>query len=390
MLATQGWVQIPEPSFRHTHQLSAEGQWLVQGGECTPLSTFLCLWTQEFNEWLCTCTNNHWQGKGWPLVESKELYYFLGQQLIMGMIILPKISDYWRQENPILAQGYFPRRLTRDRWQWLHTHISFDPIEIGERLSTLYRAARKPSPPIIIDETRFRFQGRFKAIIINPRKPKRFAIELTTCCDSQGYMIDFVLRSSRCGYDRQTAVLTMLHRTIATPHGYEVIGDAAFGGLPLAYRLATEGYHFTFSCSKTRPTTLFRDVLHFQLEHDQTVAFKQGAIFATVTYSRKKVNLLTNAFSSRTRGAGHGYKPQAILEHYDANKGQVDQFNKLLSQHLFDRRHRKWTEAYFSGLLKMTTVNSWKLYHGLGGAPMHYTDYLLALAQGLTQQAEAK
>lgn len=99
---------------------------------------------------------------------------------------------------------------------------------------------------------------------------------------------------------------------------------------------------------------------------------RNGGILALTTFSKKKVNLLTNAFSC---GEGPNYKGEAPLANYDQGKHYVDDFNRRLGLYYYHHRHTRWTQAFLHGLVKMAVTNAFLIHHSVVNNSLSYRQF---------------
>lgn len=143
--------------------------------------------------------------KEWAEVTRKELYAFLGFQLLMGLNPKPSVKDYWRKDQ-VYHYGPISDRITRDRYldiqRYLHfvdnstlsppNSPSYDRLGkvkplityITEKCKSLYNPGRE----IAVDEAMIKFQGRSSLKQYMPLKPIRRGIKVWVLGDSSnGY-----------------------------------------------------------------------------------------------------------------------------------------------------------------------------------------------------------
>ena len=162
-----------------------------------------------------------------------------------------------------------------------------------------------------------------------------------------------------------------------------MVADSKFATIELTQELDKKNIMFVLSCGKARPSYLWKNGLHQGLQKGMEKVAKRDSILAVSTFSRKKVNLLTNAFS-----LGHTthYKPSQVLEYYDANKHYVDDFNRYLAEYYYDHHHYKWTQVVFDGLLKMAVTNAFVIHQCVAHDQLSYREFLEVLITDLIRR----
>ena len=91
-----------------------------------PLQYLLLLLGDDFFQLLSTETNRYARQKGFDEFEacSTELATFVGLNIAMGIVNLPKIHDYW-STNPILQHPWFASVMSRNRFFFYSSFLSF-------------------------------------------------------------------------------------------------------------------------------------------------------------------------------------------------------------------------------------------------------------------------
>lgn len=120
-------------------------------------------------------------------------------------------------------------------------------------------------------------------------------------------------------------VVTALSKTSLEQGTILLVGDSKFGKLKLSTELDEKGILYVFSCGKASPAYLWKYGLHPKMKKGDERAARKKKVVAVCTFSRKRVNLLTNAFNP---GRSEHYKQYQVLEYYDANKHFVDELQQ--------------------------------------------------------------
>ncbi|KAL9976924.1 hypothetical protein ACROYT_G014267 [Oculina patagonica] len=137
-----------------------------------------------------------------------ELKAFLGVVILIGIVKLPKISDYWSTDERFYQPGV-AKVFSRDRFLQLmkYLHIS-DPTTLPERDDPDYKLYRvkpviqalaqtfeqmyNPHRAQAIDEAMVKFKGRIGFLQYMPMKPCKRGIKIWCRCDStNGYLCQF-------------------------------------------------------------------------------------------------------------------------------------------------------------------------------------------------------
>ena len=126
----------------------------------------------------------------WTKVMVEELEAFLGFHILMGIIHLPAVDDYWRRD-PLLHYAPIADRITCDRFRELSRYLHFvDNVTLVPRdspgydrlgkvrplidhLSKKFEELYQPHHEVAIDEAMIKFQGRASLKQYNPMKPDK-------------------------------------------------------------------------------------------------------------------------------------------------------------------------------------------------------------------------
>jgi hypothetical protein len=352
----------------------------------TPGRLFDIMWHQEDTLTVIASTAQGESTSGIRPPSLSEMHKYMGQQLFMGLYKLPAHQDYWREERPILARSIFHQGLGRERWCVLNAHIHIQPHELSDSIRQHFRAHRHPSSPIGIDETRIRFEGAYAGIIYTPTKPSKFAIECFSAADRTCYLWDFIPRLKEAKIKRKSAPVLFqekLPARLSTSSTWHLVGDSKFGYLSTLEDLDQKGILCTFGSGKASPAYVWKYGLHQGLKKGEEKGATNGTLLAVSKFSRKRVNLWTNAFSW---GNSAQYKAGEVLNYYDQHKHYVDDFNKMMALYYYDHRHYKWTQAFFDGLLKMAVTNAFMIHKSIAEEPMDYRTFLELLIEDLIQR----
>ena len=161
----------------------------------TILEVFLCFFTEELLRMITDQSNLYAEQcmgeemyQLWNRITVEEVKAYLGFFLLMGLIPLPSIYDYW-STNPIYHYSPIADRITRDRFFEIHRYLHFvdnsslsvygsptydklgriRPVidHLNERFLSMYN----PHRDISIDEAMIKFKGRSSMKQYMPKKP---------------------------------------------------------------------------------------------------------------------------------------------------------------------------------------------------------------------------
>ena len=144
----------------------------------------------------------------WEKITVDELRAYFGFMVLMGLVPLPAIDDYWRRD-PLLHYSPIADRIPRKRFREIHRFLHFadnstllehgDPgyDRLGkvrpmiEMLQERFLEVYQPHCEISIDEAMIPFQGRSALKQYMPAKPIKRGIKVWCRADSHnGYMCE--------------------------------------------------------------------------------------------------------------------------------------------------------------------------------------------------------
>ena len=151
----------------------------------------------------------------WDKVTVGELRAYFGFMLLMGLVSLPALDDYWRRDT-FLRYSPIADRISRDRFRDIHRFLHFNsncnlplvgepghhrlgkvrPVmeALQERFSQLYQ----PHCENAVDEAMIPFQGRSSLKQYMPAKPVKRGIKAWCRADAvNGYMCQVQIYTGR-------------------------------------------------------------------------------------------------------------------------------------------------------------------------------------------------
>ena len=151
----------------------------------------------------------------WDKVTVGELRAYFGFMLLMGLVSLPALDDYWRRDT-FLRYSPIADRISRDRFRDIHRFLHFNsnsnlplvgepghdrlgkvrPVmeALQERFSQLYQ----PHCANAVDEAMIPFQGRSSLKQYMPAKPVKRGIKAWCRADAvNGYMCQVQIYTGR-------------------------------------------------------------------------------------------------------------------------------------------------------------------------------------------------
>lgn len=136
----------------------------------------------------------------WKPTTIEEMNQFLGILLYMGLVPMPRITDYW-SKNILYRNLVAHRIMSRNKFQLLlrFWHLINNNANIEQEggfakilpllthLNSVFRNEKSPGQDLVVDESMIPFRGRliFKQYL--PNKTHKYRIKIFKICDNSGY-----------------------------------------------------------------------------------------------------------------------------------------------------------------------------------------------------------
>ena len=209
----------------------------------------------------------------WEKVTENEIMAYLGFAILMGIVQMPAINDYWRRD-PFLHYAPIADRISRDRFRDIHRFLHFaNNNDLPPRGQPGHDRLGKVRPVLTallhqfvssynphceqgIDEAMIPFQGRSTLKQYMPAKPIKRGIKAWCRADSRnGYMCEFQIymgaqSSGECMSLGERVVLDLSQR-LKGLH-YHLYFDNFFTSVSLLSRLLSIGL---YGCGTVRQTS---------------------------------------------------------------------------------------------------------------------------------------
>ncbi len=176
----------------------------------------------------------------WQPVTVDELCAYMGFMILMGLVQLPSIHDYW-QRDEVYHYGPVADRISRDRFFELHRYLHFvdnsslptpgspEYDKLGKvqpvitSLSSAFAAVYTPRKNISIDEAMIPFKGRSSLKQYMPNKPVKRGIKVWMRADAvNGYVSGLEVYTGKKGNSAEKGlganVVKCLTETLENTH----------------------------------------------------------------------------------------------------------------------------------------------------------------------------
>ena len=236
----------------------------------SPLETFLLIFTTAILQWIVDQSNQYAsQCMGdrfdtWQQITIEEMKAFMGFMILMGVVKLPSLADYWKRDE-IFHYAPIASRITRDRFFDIQRYLHFAdnstlaalgadgydrlgkirPIidMINEQLLMLYH----PHKEVSVDEAMIPFKGRSSMKQFMPKKPVKRGFKIWARADStNGYISEFFVYTGKEGDRVETGlgsnvVITLTQQLTNLYH--HVYFDNYFNSMSLLLKLLKAGIY---------------------------------------------------------------------------------------------------------------------------------------------------
>ena len=143
----------------------------------------------------------------WSNVDESEMKQFVGLLIWMGLVSMPSIDCYWRQDK-LYRNMVAPHVISRNRFQAILRMWHFadeDNVESSNRLKKVsgliellvnkFSAVKVPGADMVVDESMVPFRGRLKFRQYMPGKSHKYG--MFKLCDPHGYTYNVVVYSGK-------------------------------------------------------------------------------------------------------------------------------------------------------------------------------------------------
>jgi len=346
--------------------------------------------------------------KKWKEIDLEELHKYIGVMIIMGIIRLPSVTDYWKV-NEFYKVPSVHGNFSRDRfWQigrYLHiTDYSFTYKNHKEKFLSIIKfsdhileSCKKyyvPHQKISLDETMIQFKGKSKFIQYMPNKPIKFGYKVFSVCDSESYYLynfKFYLgkeSQEKTVHNFSTEISLNMLDCLAHK-GYIVYMDSFYSSFELFKILIEKGFGAVGTVKANRKSLPHKKIIEKKNCYRNEFFFRNN-ILLTKFIDKKVVLVLSTIHGNNTekvsRFSKKGKKqvliPSAVQD-FNIHMRGVDIFNKMKTFYYYDHSFWKWWKTIFVFLLEVSIINSYILFKEYNKSKISQKDYRLSLAKQL-------
>ncbi|XP_037048078.1 piggyBac transposable element-derived protein 3-like [Bradysia coprophila] len=363
--------------------------------------------------------------KKWRPTDKAEMKIFIGLQIMMGNLKLPRIELYYSKE---LDLKMFTDSIPIYRFYLLRTNFHLiDVTTIPNNSSDKFirvrplmdsvrrRCLQLPLEEYLsIDEQMIPMRGRatkgVKQFVKN--KPKiRWGIKNLVLCGKSGLAYDFICyQGSTTEFDQKmlstfgsgaTMVLHLANRIEGV--GHKLFFDNYFSTFPLFQILAQKKIYATGTIRLDRfskpPFSTDSEMKKIGRGCSEEVVCSDRSVVCVKWYDNKCVALASNYVGVGTPDKAYRFDKNSnqkisidrpeIVQKYNMNMGGVDLMNQMISYYRIFIRSKKWTLRMVSHFIDFSIVQSWieyKIHCKRAEVPQRQIMDLLAFRMKLAKQ----
>ena len=189
----------------------------------------------QSNEFALECMGGE-RFASWSKITVEELQAYMWFMLLMGLVKLPSIYDYWKKDE---LYNYSPiaSRISRDRFFELHRYLHFADNgtlappgspkykklgkvqPIIDKLSQRFQAVYSPGKNVSVDEAMIPFKGRSTLKQYMPLKPVKRGIKVWALADAtNGYLSSFQVYAGKQGDSVEKGFGAKVVKTLTEPY----------------------------------------------------------------------------------------------------------------------------------------------------------------------------
>ena len=347
---------------------------------------------EQSNKYAAECMGERFET--WQCITVEELCAYMGFMILMGLVKLPSIYDYWRKDEvyhyEAVASG-----ISRDRFFELHRYLHFvdnstisapgtpeyDKLgKVGPIIATLskqFAAVYEPGKHISIDEAMIPFKGRSSLKQYMPMKPVKRGIKVWMRAEAlNGYVSAFEVYTGKKGNSVEHGLGANVVKCLTEDlhHTYRhVYVDNFFSSADLFLDLFRAGL---YSCGTLRtnrkgfPEALKVPAKKGFKERGESKTYQKGNLTVSVWQDNRPVVVIatnsdptTNEIVTRKKrdGTSATYPCPMSVAQYNKYMGGVDHNDQLRGYYHVRLKCRKYYKYIFWFLFDVVITNSFIL-----------------------------
>lgn len=321
----------------------------------------------------------------WTDSTIPEMYTFLGLSILMSIVRLHSIHEYW-STTTLVPTPIFGKYMSRDRFLLLMKYLHFtnnrneNKEDRVRKIRKIYEGLRKkfkqvfhPFQRLVIDESLVLFKGRlaFKQYI--PSKRHRFGIKLFVLCDCEtGMILDFIIytgKTTEIPRNDPLGVSGAVVKALMQPYlgkGHTLYCDNWYSSPRLCKYLTANNTNYVGTVRTTR-----KDMpkLCKGLKRSEINLQKCDDILSVQWRDKREVNFLSTIHTGEMQDSGKRdyrtgdriMKPDVVLD-YTQHMRTVDKSDMQIGNIECLRKSTKWYKKLFFHFVDIAILNAYNLY----------------------------
>ena len=386
----------------------------------TVLELFLCFFTRELLQIIVDQTNHYAIScivDQWNDITMEELMAYLGFMILMGLVPLPSIHDYW-QRSPVFHYSPIADKISRDRFCEIQRFLHFvdnDFLQpygsdgydrlgkvrpIIDHLVGKYLEMYNPNKQVSIDEAMVPYKGRSSMKQYLPKKPVKRGFKIWMRGDSiNGYISELEVYTGKQGNKVEVGlgrrVVETLTAKLKEKH-HHIYFDNYFSSVDLLLSLSRCGL---YGCGTLRSNRKgFPDQLKSKVKKglkergdsevvqcgNYTVYLWQDTRPVLVISSNSQANETVNINRKKKDGSIISVKCPHAIALYNKYMGGVDLNDQIRKYYHIRLKSKKYYKYLFWFLFDLTITNAYilsKHYSAMGIKTMK--EFRITLANAL-------
>ena len=363
-----------------------------------------------------TLTLNH---RPWTDVTRDEMKAFIGVQILMGIIRLPRLELYWTTTHPFLEtniRNIFTKNRFLDILGNLHLNDSSKQAKVGEPgydplfkvrkfldvLCPRFEYEYNVHEEVSIDEAMIPFKGRLGFKQYMKDKPTKWGIKAFVFADAHnGYVKRFQIYTGKSSAVTANTlglcsrvILELMDGLEHTHH--KVYMDNYYTSLTLFLALHRKGVNAcgTAQTNRKHYPEAIKIPPKTKLPQGYMDYRSRGPLLATVWSGKRIINLLTTMHAATIpttvkritkTGSREDVACPPCLPNYVQFMRGVDMVDQLIHYYNISRRSRKWWKRVYAYGVEVSIFDSFVLYKSarLSMKRISFLDFRIELAEQL-------
>ena len=374
-------------------------------GPCTIIPSvvreiFMLFFTTSVLDYIVVQSNNYAQKclgdsyTTWQPITTDELQAYMGFMILMGLVKLPSIYDYWKKDE-IFHYSPVASRISRNRFFDIHRYLHFvnnDTLaapgsatydKLGKirplinMITSHFASVYKPGRDVSIDEAMVPFKGRSSLKQYMPKKPVKRGLKVWMQADAKnGYVSDLEVYTGRKGDTVEKGLGSSVVKTLTSglQHTYRhIYFDNFFTSIDLLVDLFKIGLYGCGTLRTNRtgfPQSLKLVAKKGFKERGKSITYQHHNLTVSVWQDNKPVIVAaTNVDPTESTmvdrkqkdGTLSSYPCPLSVSIYNKYMGGVDNNDQLRGYYHVRLKCRKYYKYIFWFLFDLAITNSFIL-----------------------------